>query len=198
MSEKKKVFVIDTNVVLFDPHAIFEFEDNDIVIPDVLIEEVDHFKNEKNMERGRNSRAFSRMMDDLAEKTGGSFLNGISLGEGKGTISIHFTNEADADKKFEFDIKIFDNRVLWLCKDLQRKNSNKKIILVTKDVNLRVKARTLGVVAEDYKSEKVVFEDNKPYLGRTVAYLSDEDAHRFKLEGFVDVSSLKTGDWQDF
>ena len=198
MSEKKKVFVIDTNVVLFDPHAIFEFEDNDIVIPDVLIEEIDHFKNEKNMERGRNSRAFSRMMDDLAEKTGGSFLNGISLGEGKGTISIHFTNEADADKKFEFDTKIFDNRVLWLCKDLQRKSSSKKIILVTKDVNLRVKARTLGVVAEDYKSEKVVFEDNKPYLGRTVAYLSDEDAHRFKLEGFVDVGSLKTEDWQDF
>lgn len=169
----KKIFVLDTNVVLDDPDAIFKFEDNDIVIPDDVLEEVDRFKNEKNTERGANSRKFSRHLDKLREK-GDLTRDGVSLGEGLGNLSIKFTPKRHLQDTQEYAIENsshVDNRIMYLCKNTQAfkpfyGKDEVPVILVTEDTNLRVKANTIQVQAQDYLNAKIVRRSDDFYSGR--------------------------------
>lgn len=175
MSKKEKNFVIDTNVLLFDPEAIFRLDDNNVIIPDVVLEELDHFKSEKS-DRGSNSRKVSRYLDNL--RNTGSMIDGVSLGEGKGILKIAFTKTSkNNDIKFNYELDKYDNRILYLCVSEKKVNN---YILITKDVNLRVKASTVGVKAEDYKNDKIINKDTESYTGRTTVYFSNEVLDGFK------------------
>ena len=177
----RKTFVLDTNVLLFDPEALFKMENNNIVVLDIVLEEIDRFKSEQS-ERGQNSRKVSRYLDKLKDK--GSVINGVSLGEDKGKLFIHFSPTKETMKTFEFDLDKYDNRFLAYCA------KNRHCILVSKDVNLRVKASTLKLHTEDYKNDKIISNDEKSYCGRTIALANSIDLSNYKSTGYIELEKL--------
>jgi PhoH-like ATPase len=138
---KKKTFVLDTNVLVHDEKSIFAFDDNDIVIPLVVLEELDTFKKDPG-ERGHNVRAIIRELDSLREI--GSLSKGIKLSSG-GTLKV----VANPTHLMEVHFSA-DNTILACAKEL-----GADAIVVTKDINLRVKADALDIAAEDYETDKV-------------------------------------------
>jgi PhoH-like ATPase len=151
-----KHFILDTNVLLYDPQAIFKFEENNIVIPITVIEEIDRFKKDMN-ETGRNARQISRLLDDLRKE--GSLSEGIRLENG-GNVRVEIYEEKVMKRlPPELREERGDNRILAVAFDVKEKNENAPVIFVTKDTNLRIKADAIGLVAEDYESDKVVIED---------------------------------------
>lgn len=149
----KKTFVLDTNVILFDPTAIFQFADNNVFIPLVVVEEVDRFKKDQN-ENGRNARHFSRLVDDLRKQ--GSLAKGIALEHGGQLI---ITVDKKVKDKYDnvIDLKINDN--LILSSALALKEEGEDVTLITKDINLRLKADILGVNAEDYGKKNISLDE---------------------------------------
>ena len=129
--KQKKIFIIDTNVVLFDPRSIFKFDDHEVVIPIVVIEEVDRFKREMN-ENGRNARTFSRLMDELRAK--GALFKGVPLSN-KGVLRVELGSIEKAP--VGLDMSKADNQMLVLAMHLLEKNPEKKIVFVSKDINLK-------------------------------------------------------------
>ncbi len=154
----KKTFVLDTNVLLHDPQAIFKFDDNDVVIPMTVIEEVDRFKKDMN-EIGRNARQISRILDDMRSR--GSVSKGVNLGEKGGMLRVdlwhkdseqHVPDELASDKA--------DNRILASAFRYHRQNGTAgQTVFVSKDTNLRIKADALGIPSEDYEHDKVRIDE---------------------------------------
>jgi PhoH-like ATPase len=151
-TKKKKVFVLDTNVLLHDHTCIYNFQENDIVIPIVALEELDHFKKGNEM-INFHAREFTRELDKIAGDN--LFNGGISLGKGHGKLRIEtgkpFTKEMDQS----FTEKSPDHRILAIANYLQKASPNTLVILVSKDINLRMKAKSLGLLAQDYLSDKI-------------------------------------------
>ncbi|MBT0665705.1 PhoH family protein [Geobacter pelophilus] len=154
-----KTFILDTNVLLYDPHALYRFEDNNIIIPITVIEEIDRFKKDMN-ETGRNARHISRLVDQLRKD--GSLTKGIALENG-GTVRVEIYEEKVL-KRLPPELRVDrgDNRILAVAVDLLERDGKNPVILVTKDTNLRIKADALGLVAEDYESDKVDIEELYP------------------------------------
>jgi len=151
-----KHFILDTNVLLYDPQAVFKFQENNIIIPITVIEEIDRFKKDMN-ETGRNARQISRLLDDLRKQ--GSLSEGIKLENG-GNIRVEIYEEKVMKRlPPELREERGDNRILAVAFDVKAKNEKEPVIFVTKDTNLRIKADAIGLVAEDYESDKVVIED---------------------------------------
>lgn len=152
----KKNFIIDTNVILHDYNFLHNFEENDIYIPFVVLEELDKFK-KGNDQINFNAREFIRELDLITDDN--LFKQGASLGEGRGKLYI--VNSLKHIKKIaeSFPDKTPDNRILSTVMDIIEKDSNIKTILVTKDINLRMKARSLGIFVEDYITDKVTNND---------------------------------------
>ena len=149
----KKIFVLDTNVLLHDPRAIFSFEDNDVVIPIVVIEELDKFKKDVN-EIGRNARQVSRILDEYRQK--GKLSQGVKL-EGGGCLRVELNHQSPERLPSELIATKADNRILATALNL--KHDNLPVILVTKDTNLRIKADALGMKAEDYESDTITLDE---------------------------------------
>jgi PhoH-like ATPase len=149
----KKVFVLDTNVLLHDPRAIFSFEDNDVVIPIVVIEELDKFKKAID-EIGRNARQVSRILDEYRQK--GKLSQGVQL-EGGGNLRVELNHQSTERLPDELIATKADNRILATALNL--KHENHPVILVTKDTNLRIKADAVGLRAEDYESDAITLEE---------------------------------------
>jgi PhoH-like ATPase len=149
---KNKIFVIDTNVLLHDSTCIYQFEENDIVIPITVLEELDQFK-KGNETLNFHAREILRALDTLSEEK--IFSGGIPIGSGKGKISIKLDKTLHGDLANNFIENIPDHRILNIAYTLSKDNSSKKIILVTKDVNLRMKAKSIGLFAEDYTTDHV-------------------------------------------
>ncbi len=163
----KKNFVLDTNVLLHDPKALEKFEDNDIYLPIVVIEEIDKFKKNMN-EIGRNARYVARFLDSLREA--GRLDDGVKLGENLGTLRIVFSRK-------QVDLwpqigNVADNAILNVALELTKEKEavGEKVIFVTKDANLRIKADAVGVRAEDYKNDRVEIEEL--YSGEVDYYCS--------------------------
>ncbi|MFN7454401.1 MAG: PhoH family protein [Pseudobdellovibrionaceae bacterium] len=152
---KRRKVVIDTNVILFDAQAITKFKDADVHIPISVIEEVDRFKRDPG-ENGRNARQFSRFVDMLREK--GSLAHGVQLENSETIVHIN-ADFAMAGLPSEFDQEKADNRILATAMTLQKQFPRIKVELITKDINLRIKADVLGVVATDYEPDGVDQED---------------------------------------
>jgi len=147
---KRKTFVLDTNVLLFDPQAIMKLGANDIIIPITVIEEMDKFKKDLN-ENGRNARQFSRFIDDMRSK--GSLLDGVPLDNNKGgVLFVDLPDEKSTTPMLNFlDSKTSDNIILATALKHKNIDNRKTVIFITKDTNLRIKADLLGLKAVDYE-----------------------------------------------
>ncbi len=145
----KKIFILDTNVILSDPKAIFKFEDNDIVLPLVVIEEVDKFKKEMN-QIGLAARNFGRYIDSLRRR--GSLMKGVELQEG-GTLRIELNVPENLPKYLTHSYA--DNLILAVALELSQKTKDREVVLVSKDINVRIKADAMGIKADTFRSETV-------------------------------------------
>ena len=152
----KKNFVIDTNVVLHDYNCLKNFQENDIYLPIVVLEELDKFK-KGNEQINFNAREFVRELDSITDDN--LFTKGAPLGEGLGRLFI-VAGQVDAPRVYEsFPETVPDHRILAVTDWLARKHPEMKTVLVTKDVNLRMKARSIGLLCEDYITDKVANVD---------------------------------------
>ena len=154
----KKNFVLDTNVILHDYKCIENFQENDIYLPIVVLEELDKFK-KGNDQINYNAREFVRELDTLTSND--LFLKGASLGPGKGTLHV-VTGDKYQEKIYQsFPERTPDHRILSCTLSVAESEKDKRVktILVTKDVNLRMKARSLGIEVEDYINDKVINVD---------------------------------------
>ncbi len=152
-TKSPKTFILDTNVILHDPTCINQFQENNIVIPLAVISEIDHFKR-GNQVINLNAREFARTLDTI---TGNAIFNGgVSLGKGKGKVRIVITKGLSKEIKEAFIEDNPDHRVLTAAYEIHKTTkANGKVVLVTKDVNLRMKAKALGILAEDYTTDRV-------------------------------------------
>ena len=177
---KSNVFVIDTNVILHDYECIYHFNDNDVILPITVLEELDRFKR-GNDQINFQARQFVRVLDEIVGNE--LFNGGISLGAGKGKLTIE-TGKPFSDKlKESFREDIPDHRILAITEFLRDKFKDRKVILVTKDVNLRMKAKSLHIESEDYKNDKVQdinvlyqgIRENKEYSDQLIARLYENN-----------------------
>jgi PhoH-like ATPase len=153
----KKNFVLDTNVLLHDPDAIFAFADNRVILPIYVIEEVDKFKRDAS-QLGRAARAISRRLDGIRKQ--GRISEGVPLANG-GTLRVGFTSVQLPDE-MAVAANQMDSRIIAVALDTQRKDPDAPCILVSKDVNLRIRADALGLRAEDYETERADIEELWP------------------------------------
>lgn len=151
--ETKKTFVLDTNVILHDFRSIYNFEENDIVVPIVVLEELDKFK-KGNDTINIQAREFMRILDRLTEGNV-SLESGVPLGNGLGNLYIMAGKPFSEAMKLSFSEPIPDHKILAVAIWIKEQHPEKRVILVSQDINLRMKARTLGMDSEDYKTGKV-------------------------------------------
>jgi PhoH-like ATPase len=182
----KKTYILDTNVLLHDPESLFSFEDNAIVLPLSVIEELDRIKRRSD-EVGRNAREVSRKLDELRAR--GRLSEGVELANG-GSVRIEINGSQPDNHPYGIDLNTTDNRILALAYALMNHDQT-RVILVTKDLNLRIKADVLGLAAEDFYSDKVDY--HHLYSGVTELYLAHAEIDRFYREGYLD---YRAGDLQ--
>jgi PhoH-like ATPase len=147
-----KIFILDTNVILHDHTCIYQFEDNDIVLPITVLEELDKFKKGNDLINFQ-AREFVRKLDEIVGDE--LFNGGKQLGEGMGKLRIETGKPPSEAIKVSFREDIPDHRILAIAEHISRNHPNQKTILVSKDINLRMKAKSIGIQAEDYKSDQV-------------------------------------------
>jgi PhoH-like ATPase len=177
----KKNYILDTNVLLHDPNSILAFKGNSVLIPIEVIEEIDRFKRESS-ELGQNARTVSRALDALRGK--GHLNNGVKLENG-GTLRIIF-HSRNGDSEFPFGNNTVDSRIVGLALEVHKAEPKVPAILVTKDINLRIKADTLGLPAEDYETDRVLLTDL--YTGMVELTVPAEKISRFRVEGELDLN----------
>ncbi len=175
----KKIFIIDTNVLLHDPRAIFKFNDNDVVIPLIAIEEMDNQKRRQD-EVGRNARRVARLIDEL--RCQGKIFEGVQL-EGGGTLKVELNHQKVEQVSGGLAQFKADNRILSVAMAYKEEFPGRKVILVTKDTYLRIKADVAGVEAEDFKTDQVNIEELYP--GAIELPVDPELINRFYSNSFL-------------
>lgn len=163
----KKIFVLDTSVILYNHSAIYSFEDNDVAIPITVLEELDHFK-KGNDTKNFETREFIRIMDKLSVDH--SLQNWIPIGQpnhGKFKVVMQEQTSGLPDATKIFGENNADHRILNAVLSLSKDYPKNKVILVTKDINLRLKAKSLNITAEDFKTGKIKDLESL-YTGKTV------------------------------
>jgi PhoH-like ATPase len=183
-----KNYILDTNVLLHDPNSLLNFQEHTVLLPIEVIEEIDRFKREST-ELGRNARTVSRLLDSY--RGDGSLSAGVALPNG-GKLRIAFqkngTNGASHKKaasQIGFHDDSVDNRILALAAGIQKTQPKNPAILVSKDINLRIKADALGLQAEDYETDRVFITDL--YTGMLDWPVSPEKLAAFRSEGKLKV-----------
>ncbi|MDB5390698.1 MAG: PhoH family protein [Planctomycetaceae bacterium] len=175
-----KLFVLDTNVILHDAGCLRNFEENDVAVPITVLEELDRFK-KGNEDINFQARSFLRRVDELT----GDVLSpaGTSLGPGLGSIRVVLECDHNQRLKDAFLADCPDHRILDVALTLQKHEAPRPVVLVTKDTNLRMKAKAFGLTAQDYSTDKVESID-KLYTGkRLVEGLSSEMVNQFFVNG---------------
>ncbi len=184
-----KIYVLDTNVLLQDPRSIFSFEENEVVIPAVVLEEVDSKKRYMD-EIGRNARQVSKLIDNMRQN--GKLHEKIPLENG-GVLRIELNHRSFHQLQEIFVEKTNDNRILAVAKNLyleeQERENGRPVILVSKDALVRVKADALGLQAEDFLSDRVVEVDHI-YTGLLDLYISSELLDKFYTKGELNLTEL--------
>lgn len=209
-----KTYVVDTNVLIQAPYALNCFEDNQVVLPVVVLEELDNLKKAEG-ERGNNARTAIRLLEQL--RVSGDLLKGVGL-PGGGTLRVE-KNFVDVKLPRDLPEEKADNRILKVCKGLSEQVSGGKedervevklpgeggqpgkaaqpeekgqVILVTKDILLRIKAQIIGIRAEDFTTEQVSDKGGQ-YQGRTEVYVPEDLFHAFKKNG-IPMDAVYTAD----
>ena len=190
-----KTFVLDTNVLLHDPQSIYKFENNNLAIPVEVLEELDAIKGEQSTERGRNARRVHRILQELLPDSR-SMHEGVKLSNG-GTLSVIINPYlADPSRRSAAmerlrailpDLSKKDNRIIASALFVQEQNQP-PTILVTKDVNVQLKARAVGLESEDYLNDKVPETDEE--LSYREISLSLYELQRFCSEGAFDLGTV--------
>jgi len=173
----KKNYVLDTNVLLHDPDALVAFDDNHVVVPITVIEEIDRFKKNAD-EVGRNARQTSRMLDQFRGE--GDLRAGVDNGLG-GTVRVVIGHQGKLPPELPKDKE--DHRILAVCLGLQEQEPDRPVVFVTKDTNLRIKADAVGVKAVDYERGTVRLDE--AYTGAVELKVSGEEVDRLHQEGRV-------------
>jgi PhoH-like ATPase len=205
IAKQRKIFVLDTNVLIHDPTAIRRFQEHDVYLPIVVLEELDKAKVGLS-EVARNVRQVSRFIDELVENANGDIASGVKIPSVTSAIAtgkLHFHMAAVHSVLPDgMDLQRPDNTLLGVTLDLGKSHPDRDVILVSKDINLRIKAHALGVHAEDYTTDQVLDDANLLYTG--VEQLSGDfwekhsrDMESWKEEGrtFYRVSGPRARTW---
>jgi PhoH-like ATPase len=174
----RKNYVLDTNVLLHDPSALFKFKENNVIVPIYVVEEIDKFKRDAS-ELGRNARQVSRDLDAFRAE-GGSLTEGVPL-DGGGILRVLFTQK-ELPKELMNGHEA-DNRILALAADVKEREPNLRCVFVSKDVNLRIRADALGLPSEDYRNDKI--ENPEVYMG-----VREVEVARADIDGFYSHGEL--------
>lgn len=183
-----KNYILDTNVLLHDPNSLLNFEENSVLIPIEVIEEIDRFKRESS-ELGQNARAVSRMLDSFRGE--GKLSEGVKLPNG-GKLKIVFQKNGHTNGNGEikgFNPHTVDNRILTMAAAVQKAQPRNATILVSKDINLRIKADALGMQAEDYETDRVFIKDL--YTGMLELTMSSQQIASFRASGELEINGGK-------
>lgn len=172
-----KNYLLDTNVLLHDPNSLVSFQDNQVLLPIEVIEEIDKFKREPN-ELGQNARAVSRTLDRLRSQ--GRLSEGVALPNG-GRLRIVFLKNGEVTSMIPGSGASVDSRILAQSLAVKRSSDGVPTILVTKDINLRIKADALGMEAQDYETDRVLLKDL--YTGIFERTVSAEVLAQFRSRG---------------
>lgn len=178
-----KTYVLDTNVILYSPRSILSFDNACVVIPEVVLEELDGLKKNKG-ELGANARSAARLIDSLRKE--GNLVKGIDLPNG-GKLRVEM-NHYDTKVPPYWDKMNADNRIIQVCIGL--KEQGEDVYLITKDIFERIKADTVGIKVDDY-NEKVLPDYDSQYTGRIDVYTSSDKIDFFYKHKWLDVASLK-------
>jgi PhoH-like ATPase len=181
----QKTFVLDTNVLIQSPHSLSSFADNTVVLPVVCLEELDKLKNDDG-DTGFAARECIRFLEKLRLK--GNLLEGVELDNG-GLLRIE-TNDSSITLPKDFDDSISDNRILKVCKGLQEKSGGAEVILITRDILVRLKAQILDIETQDFIAEQSP-KLNEQYTGRASVYASSEAMLKFNSRG-IDIDEIYT------
>jgi PhoH-like ATPase len=185
----KKIYVLDTNVLLQDPNAIFAFEDNEVVIPAVVLEEIDAKKRNAD-EIGRNARHVSRLLDSL--RTKGSLSEGVSFDNG-GRLKVELNHRSFSKLQDVFAEITNDNRILAVALNYHLEEQERPVIIVSKDTLVRIKADVLGLTAQDYLTDRIVSQSEDMYTGYLTLHVHPSVIDEFYTHRFLNVSSLNIG-----
>tara|TARA_R110000824_G_scaffold8737_4_gene39644 strand:- start:61041 stop:62354 length:1314 start_codon:yes stop_codon:yes gene_type:complete len=164
----KKIYVVDTSVCLTDFNCILSFSNNDVILPLKVLEEIDNHKKRQDSV-GANAREVIRRLDSLRER--GSLYNGVRISKGKGLlfVKLHMNKNLPED----LDLSIPDNEIIAVALNQKAENPTRKIVVVTRDINMRVKCDALGLITEDYQVNQVVKDTRHIYTG-FIEHLVDE------------------------
>lgn len=171
MAKKKKIFVLDTNVILHDSSCIYQFKTHDIVLPITVLEELDQFK-KGNESINYHAREFVRNLDALSGDN--LFNDGMKIGENRGKISIALERRFHEDLALNFSTQKADHHILNIAYWYAKENPLREVILVTKDGNFRMKAKAVGLMAEDYTTDHVK-DVAALYTGRRIEDQAPDD-----------------------
>jgi PhoH-like ATPase len=177
-----KNYILDTNVLLHDPNSILNFQEHNVLIPIEVIEEIDRFKRESS-ELGQNARTVSRTLDSLRQR--GRLSEGVQLANG-GHLRIVF-NEKNGSTSLHVGNNSVDSRIVSLALIIHRSEPQTPTILVTKDINMRIKADALGIQTEDYETDRIFLTDL--YTGIFEKQISAEKMTQFRANGELDISN---------
>ena len=169
----KKTYVIDTSVFLSDANALYRFKNNDIVIPIKVLEEIDKHKKRQDSV-GFNARLIIKHLDEL--RTKGSLHKGLRLGKGMGILRVA---KASSDLPKDLDFNVPDHQILSVAVHESKENERRKVIVVSRDINMRVIADSLGLISEDYETNSIVEDKDKVYEGFAEVLVDDEFIERF-------------------
>ncbi len=179
----KKNYILDTNVLLHDPNSLLAFDDNNVLLPIEVIEEIDRFKREST-ELGQNARAVSRMLDGL--RGSGQLSEGVALPNG-GHLRIAFQKgQTPQNGHGVFSTDSVDNRILSLASSIKKSQPRSHTVLVSKDINLRIKADALGLMAEDFENDRVLIKDL--YTGMIEVNVAPEKVALFRANGELELN----------
>ena len=184
----KKTYVIDTSVFLSDANALYRFKNNDIIIPIKVLEEVDKHKKRQDSV-GFNARLIIKHLDGLRAK--GSLSKGLRIGKGMGILRVA---KASSDLPKDLDFNVADHQILSVAFHESKENERRKVIVVSRDINMRVIADSLGLLSEDYETNSVIEDKDKVYEGYAEVLVDDEFIERF-YDGedmFLEEASVKT------
>ena len=182
-----KLFVLDTNVLMHDPTSLFRFEEHDLYIPMATLEELDN--NKKGVsEVARNARQASRYLDEIITHAPGDITDGIALeihGNKGATGRLFLQTEAiNGDLPAHLPTGKSDNQIIGVVKHLQEMHPKREVILVSKDINMRIKARALSLAAEDYFNDKVLEDTDLLYTGKRELPRDFWDKHGKEMESW--------------
>jgi len=181
----RKIFVLDTNVLIHNPESLFCFQDNVVVIPIIVIEEIDNFKKYAD-EKGRNARQIGRYLDKL--RTEGSIKDGVQL-ENKGYILVSVNEDIDTILSKNKLLKRNDNYIIGTAIHYKDKFPKSRIIMVSKDANVRIKADALGIKSENFETDTIIFEEM--YSGLTELTVSPAEWQSFRERAFLQLNNVE-------